>query len=469
MKILPILSITVGAAFTALCSGQQPQEKPNILILLADDLGWGDVGFHKGHLTTPHLDRLAKESVEMQRFYAYPVCSPARAGLLTGQMPRRFGIADVVGPQQNLPAGVTTLPGTLHAAGYQTSLIGKWHLGQTRTPQMNGFDHFYGFLGPQIDYMTHTNQRGNIDWQRDGKTLDEKGYSTFLLADETIRQLKQHDPQHPFFIEVAFNAVHFPYSAPAELIDKYKNLATAHATYAAITEALDTSVGRILTTLDESDLRKNTIVLFFSDNGSGGRGYGSNAPLRGGKSTVFEGGIRMPCLIRWPGQTKPGTTSQLPISVHDLFPTLIGAAGVPLTGGPKLDGKNLWEPIRDGQVIDRGVFAIAAIDSALFDGDWKLIETSDGKQALYQISKDPAETTDLLANEPETAKRLAAKLAELKKDLPAVQTRPRPGAGGGGPGGAGRGPGGGGPGSAGRGPGSGGTGEGPGTPPRRNP
>ena len=410
--------------------GQERKAAPNILVILADDLGWGDVSFHQGHIPTPQLDRLAKDGVELQRFYAYPVCSPTCAALLTGQMPRRFGIADVVGPGQNLPERIVTLPEALHAAGYQTSLIGKWHLGKSGPPQKHGFDHFYGFLGPQIDYFKHTDQRGELDWQRDGQTLNEVGYSTYLFADEAIRQLKQRDAKHPFFMEVAFNAVHIPHGAPAELVAKYKNLRAAEATYAAVIEAMDTSVGRILAALDEAGLRDNTIVLFFSDNGAGGRGGGSNAPLRGGKSTVFEGGIRMPCLLRWPGQIKGGSVSQQPMAVHDLFPTLAAAAGVTVKDLSKLDGKNLWASLHAGRVQDRGSFVIAAIDFAMFDGDWKLIETSDGKRSLFQVATDPGETTDLLSRHSDIAQRLTVKLAELKQELPAVHARPKPGAGG---------------------------------------
>lgn len=412
---------------TAIGSGPQ-QQAPNILILIADDLGWGDVGFHKGMLSTPHLDQLAKEGMELQRFYAYPVCSPTRAAFLTGQMPRRFGIADVVGPQQCLPVGIATLPGTLRAAGYTTSLIGKWHLGKSGPPRQNGFDHFYGFLGPEIDYFKHTDQRGETDWQRDEKTLQEQGYSTFLFADEAIRQLKRCDPARPFFMEVAFNAVHIPRSAPEELLAHYGNLSPQEATYAAVTEALDISIGRILTALKECGLEGNTIVLFFSDNGSGGRGGGSNAPFRGGKSTMFEGGIRMPCLLRWPGKIKADSLSQQPVAVHDLFPTLAAAVSVKVPAN--LDGKNLWEALRSGKVQDRGFFVIAGNDLALIEGDWKLIETADGKCSLFQLVQDPGETSDLISSQPGMAARLETELAGVKKNLPAVSIRPRPRPGG---------------------------------------
>ena len=400
---------------------------PNILVMVADDLGWGDVGFHGGAPHTPNLDRLAKDGLELQRFYVYPVCSPTRAALLTGQMPRRFGIATIIGPREaGLPAGVTTLPRTLQAAGYQTALIGKWHLGAQSPPQQNGFDHFYGFLGPEIDYSKHTGRNGATDWQRDGKTLEETGYSTFLFADEAVRQLEKRDATRPFFLEVAFNAPHFPLSAPDEYLTKYKNLPRQQATYAAVVDALDAAVGRILAALDRQGLRNNTLVVFFSDNGASSREGGSNGSFRGGKDTVFEGGIHTPCLMRWPGRLAAGAASRQPLSVQDLFPTLAAAADVPLKNAAKLDGKNLWDPLRTGRVQDRGTLVIAGTEFAVIDGDWKLIETGTGTRALYQLARDPGETADLYATSTDTAHRLEAVLTEVKNEFPAVTAKPRP-------------------------------------------
>ena len=397
-----------------------PAVKPNILVLLADDLGWGDVGFHKGNVPTPNLDRLAKESVELLRFYVHPVCSPTRAALLSGKMPRRFGVNDVMGPGQTLPAGMPTLPGTFRSAGYATSLIGKWHLGKgSSVPQQFGFDHFYGFLGPEIDYFKHTSQRGDLDWQRDGTTLNEEGYSTFLFADEAIRQIGKRDTKKPFYMQVAFNAVHGPLSAPEELLAKYKHLG-AQATGAAVLDAMDTSIGRILDALDKEKLRENTIVVFFSDNGASRRN-GSNGAFRAGKGTLYEGGIHTPCLIRWPGQLAPGTTSKQPVAVYDLFPTLAAAAGI--KNDAKLDGINVWPSLRSGRVEKRPPFAIANADLALIDGDWKLIETSTGERTLYNLATDSAESKNELSTQPEAAAQMIAEAEALKKELPAANAR----------------------------------------------
>lgn len=404
--------------------------EPNLLVLIADDLGWGDVSMHCGMTRTPHLDGLATDGLELQRFYAHPVCSPTRAAFLTGQMPRRFGIVHPLGAREpGLPAGLPMLPRTLQSAGYQTFLVGKWHLGTQSPPRQSGFDHFYGFMGPEVDYFKHTSRNGAVDWQRNGQTVDEAGYSTQLLADEAIRLLGKRDPAKPFFLEVAFNAPHFPLSAPAEYLAKYTDLPPGMATYAAVVQALDDAVGRVLAALDKQGLRDNTLVVFFSDNGAGGVQGGSNGPFRAGKDTVFEGGIRTLCLMRWPGQIPAGTISQQPLAVYDLFPTLAAAAGVPMKTGQPLDGKNLWPAIQTGVLQERSPFLIAHTDFALFDGDWKLIETANGQRSLYQIAKDPDETMNVRAIFPDVTRRLEARLAEVKQDLPELRARPRPATG----------------------------------------
>ena len=212
---------------------------PNLLVIVVDDLGWAGVGFHAPSMPTPNLDRLAKEGTELDRFYAYPVCSPTRAALLTGKMPRRFGILNPLnGQDRGVPAGEVTTASVLHDAGYTTALIGKWHLGTASSPQKAGFDHFYGFLSASTDYFKHTAKNGRLDWQRDGTSLEEEGYSTYLLADEAVRQIKARDAKKPFYIQLNFNAPHDPLSAPAELIDP-------HQRGAGLLQGLDGEVERL--------------------------------------------------------------------------------------------------------------------------------------------------------------------------------------------------------------------------------
>ena len=417
-------------ALTSFCfSGEVKDARPNILVIIVDDLGWAGVGFHSKAMTTPNLDKLAKESTELSRFYAYPVCSPTRAALLSGNMPRRYGVVDALnGRDPGIPAGLQTIPSTFKAAGYRTSLIGKWHLGAATTPQKNGFEQFYGFLSSGVDYYKHTSPNGRVDWQRDGQTVNEEGYSTYLLADEAVKQLKSRDKDMPFYMQVAFNAPHDPIIATPELLEKHKG--KANGPYNAVVEALDQGIGRIVNALDSEKLAKDTLVVFFSDNGAGGREGGSNLPLRRGKGTYYEGGIRAPALVRWPGKIAPGKALPQPISVQDLFPTLASAAGVPMPKDLNIDGVSQWSTIMSGKVTERTPFLVAGYDIALVDGDWKMIEFQNGLRSLFNVKEDMVEQKDQINSQPEVAKRLGAKMDEMKKGLPAAPARAaRPGGG----------------------------------------
>ena len=407
------LSLLACLAFIADAAAQTA--KPNIVVLIADDMGWNDVGTRNAKMVTPNLVKLAKEGVELRRFYGYPVCSPARAGLLTGVLPRRLGLVNIIMPGQ---AGITkatpTLPGKLRSAGYATSLIGKWHLGNQNPATSVGFDHFYGFMGGEVDYLKHTDMRGRPDWQRDGKQIEESGYSTYLFADEASKQIRDRDKARPFYLQVAFNAPHVELAAPEDLVAKHKS----DGLYGAVVEGLDIGVGRILATLDEQGLRDNTLVIFVSDNGASRRN-GSNAPLRGYKSSVDEGGIRTPAIIRWPQRVPAGVKLDQPVAIIDLFPTIAAAANLPLTAELKLDGVNQWPAVAGGKPLPRPPFLVASADIALFDGDWKLVETNAGQRTLYNLKADVSETKDLLAAQPELAAKLGAQLMAMKKDLPA--------------------------------------------------
>ena len=289
---------------------------PNIVVLLADDLGWGDLERHGGPARTPAIDRLAAEGVELHRCYAHPVCSPTRAALLTGCLPRRFGIDRPLGRRDpGLPAGLPTLPRTLSAAGYATNLVGKWHLGTSSPPLTSGFDHFYGFLGPEIDSFTHLDRRGDLDWQRDETPVEEQGYAAILMTDEAVRIIQRCDADRPFYLQVAFNVPHFPILAPAASTAKYAGLPEPQATRCGMIDVLDTSVARVLAALDARGLAEETIVLFLSDNGADRSG--SNAPFRARKATVYEGGIRVPAIVRFPGRLPAATVSEQPIAIQD--------------------------------------------------------------------------------------------------------------------------------------------------------
>ena len=412
------LLLAILACLAAIPDIAAQNAKPNVVVLIADDLGWNDIGTRNPKIVTPNLVKLAKEGVELQRFYGYPVCSPARAGLLTGVLPRRLGLVNIIMPSQ---AGITkatpTLPAKLKAAGYATSLIGKWHLGSQNPATAVGFEHFYGFMGGEVDYLKHTDMRGKPDWQRDGKQIEESGYTTYLFADEASKQIRNRDKAKPFFLQVAFNAPHIDLAAPEDLVAKHKS----DGLYGAVVEGLDIGIGRILATLDEQGLRDNTLVIFVSDNGASRRN-GSNAPLRGYKSSVDEGGIRTPAIVRWPKRVPAGVKLDQPIAIIDLFPSIAAALNLPLTAELKLDGVNQWPAIAGGKTLPRPAFLVASADIALFDGDWKLVETNAGQRTLYNLKADVSEAKDLLAAQPELAAKLGAQLDTLKKDLPAYSS-----------------------------------------------
>ena len=399
--------------------------KTNVLILFADDLGSGDLGMHGGVSRTPNIDRLASQGVELTRYYGYPFCSPSRAALLTGQMPRRFGIAYALGARdRGLPAGLPTLPRTLQSAGYQTWLVGKWHLGTACPPLQSGFHHFYGFEGPEIDYFAHTNKRGEVDWQRNGQTVNETGYSTFLIANEAIRLIDQRETKLPFYLQVAFNAPHFPLSAPESYLDKYKHLNKTSALRAAVLDAFDEAVGRILRAIETQGLSDNTLVVFISDNGADQTGR--NIPFRGGKGSVYEGGIRVPCFMRLPGKLQPGTRSHHAISAQDLYPTLTTAVGMSLDSNQKMDGKDCWAALLDVNSPQRDPFVIAGSDMAIFDGDWKLIQSMDGRLSLFNLNEDSQERNDVWTQKIEVGERLQKMLADLTSSFPNLPQRRGP-------------------------------------------
>ncbi|TWU51756.1 sulfatase-like hydrolase/transferase [Rubripirellula reticaptiva] len=417
-----MVSIVLCMLFAKATSLQAQQtaavEQKNIVVLLADDLGWGDVGFHGGVAETPNIDKLAKEGLELQRFYAFPACSPARAAMLTGRFPGRYGISGPVRPRdEGLPLTERLLIADFQEAGYQTALIGKWHLNHStdleRNPSQRGFDDFYGFLEASVDYYKHTSNRGQVDWQRNGETVNEQGYATDLLTNEAIRILAKPNKQKPLCMVVSYNAPHTPFQAPEHLIAKYSNkLDQQNAIYAAMVDSLDQGVGKILAAIEKAGISDDTIVVFASDNGAAR--MGTNAPLRGQKRQVYEGGIRVPCIVKAPGDTKPGTTSQQIVAIHDLLPTLAGATGVSLKQAKPLDGKDVWSSLIAGTTEPRTT-VIAEEDFAIFRDNWKLIQSAGGDLELYDIPRDPSEQNNLAGQRNAIVKQLMDALGEFKQ------------------------------------------------------
>lgn len=386
----------------------QTSKKPNIIIILADDLGWGDVGYHGSSIKTPNIDRLAKEGIELNRFYTAALCSPTRAGLLTGRYPDRVGLRAVIPPwsEFGIDAGEVFLPQVLAGAGYKNrAIVGKWHLGHSSLkyhPLNRGFTHFYGFLNGNIDYFTHERE-GELDWHNDFAPCYDKGYSTDLLADEAIRNIRSYSKESPFFLYLAFNAPHSPLQAKKEDLLKYGydeskpsftingkegfrgRGNTRKQTYAAMVTNMDENIGRVLKALKDLNIDNNTIVLFQSDNGAASGEGGSSGILRGYKGSEWEGGVRAPAIIRWPAGLKGGRASNQVTGYVDVMPTLLDIAGI--TSNPKnpFDGISIL-PVLKSKVagIERNMYLGFG---AVVNQDWKLIEASAASQNM-QIDKD---------------------------------------------------------------------------------
>lgn len=410
--------------------------RPHILYILADDLGWKDVGFHGSDIQTPSLDRLAAQGAVFSQFYSQAMCTPSRAALLTGRYPHRYGLQTGVIPSAGtygLATDERLLPQALKEAGYRTAIVGKWHLGhadRSYWPRQRGFDYQYGPLLGEIDYYTHA-AHGQLDWFRDNQVVEESGYVTELLGDDAVRLIANHDPATPLFLYLAFTAPHAPYQAPQSEIDRYQHIGDpSRRTYAAMITAMDRQIGRVLAELERKGMRDSTLVVFQSDNG-GPRSAkftgevdmskstipADNGPYRDGKGTLYEGGNRVVALANWPGRIRSGTTVDSPIHMVDMYPTLTGLAGAPMTNAKALDGVNVWPAIADGQPSPRTevVYDIEPFRAGLRDGDWKLVwqVTLPPRVELFNLAQDPAEKENLAAIHPERVSAMQQRIVEM--------------------------------------------------------
>jgi len=435
-RILFILTI-----WSTLCATDAYAEvdRPNIVIMMADDLGWNDVGFHGSSIKTPSLDRLAAEGIELTRFYTNPVCTPTRAALMTGRDPVEMGFAhSVIPPWFNVgvPLDEHFISETFLDAGYQTGMIGKWHLGhhnRAQTPNARGFDYFYGNLTSGPDYYDHQSRVGGLDWQRNGSSIVEPGYNTELIADDAQRFIRDRDRKRPFFLYIPWNAPHTPLQAPKWLMVKYVGqLDPRRIIFSAMTESMDAGIGAILRTLEEQGLAENTIVLFLSDNGGMPAVGARNTPLRGGKGGTFEGGIRVPAVIRWPKKLVGSRKLDQVINVYDVFPTLAAAAGVELGSDKPLDGVNLLASITDDAKLQHkpmffgaDTLTPEAVRYGVIRWPWKLVReertTESGLQnveLLFNLEQDPQEQHDLSQEQVDKTGNLRQLLTAWKKRAP---------------------------------------------------
>lgn len=397
---------------------------PNIVMIMADDMGWGDVGFHGGEVPTPHLDRLAASGMELERFYVFPSCSPTRAALLSGLLPQRIGIPAPVRPvDPGLPVDTPLLPQLLKAHGYFTAMIGKWHLGGENNPEQKphfrGFDEFYGSYQTNIDYFTHESRNGDKDWWHNDEIADETGYITRLQATEGARLIRE--TTKPLFLFFAPHAPHTPIQAPLETIAKFAHLPGENGPgYGAMLAEFDDAVGQLLAAIKESGEQENTIVMFFSDNG--GLRFADVGDFRGRKNTLYEGGIRAPFVINWPGVTTAGTRSSQLSVVMDLMPTLLRAGGVSDDAIPPSDGIDLQTTFAGKPAIQRDSIVIGNHQYVLITPKWKLVQNGD-KSELYHIANDPTESADLAAIETNKLKELTVLLSDQVGELPTFEER----------------------------------------------
>lgn len=373
--------------------------KPNIVIIVADDLGWKDVGYHGGSARTPAIDRLVDEGVRLNRFYVAPLCSPTRAGLLTGRWPIRTGMAEaVITPWRKhaMPTTEHTIAELLAPAGYtRRAMIGKWHLGHYQRrflPLNRGFTHFYGLYNGEFDYFTKKRE-GELDWHRGFETSRDEGYVTDLIGREAVRFIASSNSQDPFFLYVAFTAPHTPLQAKPKDVTRYTSIENERKrVYAAMIDSMDQAIAKILDALDEQGITNNTLVLFMSDNG-GVQNLGNNTPWRGAKNTVYEGGIRVPAAIRWPeGGLSGGKQIDSVTGYIDIFPTLKRVAGIETPSPNPIDGGDMLDVYRgDADPTRRLWFSYVAKGEpdniALFDGRWKLVVTGGSVLSLSEDTK----------------------------------------------------------------------------------
>ncbi len=430
----------IGLALTGVrvsVAGERPP-RPNIVFFLCDDLGYGDLGcFGSPIIKTPRLDRLASEGLKLTSCYSpSPVCSPSRAGIMTGRNPNRLGIRDWI----PLDSGVylkteeTTVAEQLRAAGYRTAHVGKWHLnskfnGREPTPGDHGFDHWFS-----TQNNAAPNHQDPTNFIRNGKRVGPlKGHATTLTTDEALQFIRARDSK-PFAVFVWYHAPHEQVATPEDYIRRYPGQDDPNkAVYYGSVSLVDHEVGRVLDALDELRLRDNTLVWFTSDNGPetlkryprGIHSFGSPGPYRGMKLHVTEGGYRVPAIIRWPAKLKPGLVSGEPVSLLDVLPTFSEAAGVKLPEGRTLDGASLM-PLFRGKAVQRTVPLYWQYDVAiskpwtlsLRDGPWKLLSTAEmDRFELYNLEQDPSESRNVAGSHPDRVSSLAEKLRRMHRDI----------------------------------------------------
>ncbi len=430
-------------ATTARATGEETR-KPNLVVIMADDLGYGELSCYGNHnYKTPHLDALARAGVRFTDYHSNgAVCSPTRAALLTGRYQQRAGVGGVIyaGFDQNRNHGLhqseTTFAEPLGGAGYQNGCFGKWHLGYEKkfNPVHHGFNRFRGYVSGNIDYQSHFDRVGVYDWWEGLEHLREKGYSTHLITRHAVKFIEEHRDR-PFCLYVPHEAPHTPFQGPGDpgfrvkgkVVPEKRSAAFKKRAYREMVQEMDKGVGEIVATLKRLGLEKNTVVFFISDNGA--TGFGSNGSLRGNKGQLWEGGHRVPAIARWPGRIAAGSAcDDLSIGM-DIFPTLLELAGVNAPENLRLDGRSLVPSLfgkkPPGQ---RKLYWSAGRQQAMRDGPWKYVRELKGQKAaaLYNLSSDQGEKNNLAGKDPARLASMRKDYAAWRKDVAAGATKQPP-------------------------------------------
>jgi arylsulfatase A len=428
-RLFPLLvALLLGAL--AWPASAAPTKLPNIVVLLADDLGYGDLGcFGSKVIKTPNLDKLAAEGMRLTQCYAgAPVCSPSRAALLTGRVPGRAGVWDWIplNSAMHVGRGEVTVGKVLKAAGYATCHVGKWHCngkfntGEQPQPGDHGFDHWFSTQNNAVPSHDSPN-----NFVRNGKPVGPiKGYSSAIIVDEAVRWLDgikadTAKRDKPFCLFVWFHSPHEPIATGPEFTKLYADRSPKEAAYYGNVTQLDHEVGRLLKRLDALGASDDTLVFFSSDNGPMNKNPGSAGPFRGAKASLYEGGIREPTILRWPGKTRPGTVYEEPVAFVDWLPTVCALTGAPVPTDWPIDGASFL-PLFDGKPVERKgpLFWHYLRRAAMRDGDWKIIGSpQEGELQLFNIRQDPHEKNDLAAQEPERMKALSERFRALYSEI----------------------------------------------------
>ncbi len=426
-----LLSVAIGTPCRA-------ADRPNIVYILADDLGWNDVGFRGSPIKTPNLDKMAQGGAVLNAFYAQPYSTQTRAALMTGRYPIRYGLqtASIMpASRYGLPEEERTLADSLKDAGYATAFVGKWQLGHAKPefwPTHRGFDYFYGSLSGQVGFMLDA--ATNSDWRRGDKPVKESGYVSSLLAKDAVNVINKRNPSKPLLLMLSFSAPAAPYGAPKELLDKFSDIADPfRRRYVAAVSGLDSAVGQVVAALEQNKMLDNTLIVFHSDNGGAlptrfktgdadvENFAADNGIFREGRGSLYEGGVRVVAIASWLGKIKPKSVVTDMLHATDMFATLSRLGGATLESPKPLDGVDQWPALAEGRPGARKEMLINVEEfrGAFRSGEWKLVVHAALPRMLelFDISNDPEEAQNLAERNPERVAQMLAKLNEYAYEM----------------------------------------------------